>query len=302
MVMTLSAYAESFEFVVGDVNSSGMVITHTLTYDGSQVEVVCTLLMPASSHEEPMIEGHAASVGVNSDGIIVFCNSSGKPFCGVFSNESGTETYIYYKDNGQFAKVGGRASRANGAFASEFKRLKAYVGGGEAAAPGKQLRGGKRLPAKGDLTADVFATHPGGFMPEDCMDKDDVIKAIKDEGWPLHQNSFGDVGYRADLNFKVPFTLYGKPIWDYSISFNKGKISLYSIDTYGSSRTVPLATTKAFVDRMIKDLEKVGFTVVYKKVDEAGTYRAELKASDRKAEITTNKGGKIFFNIRMKSK
>lgn len=148
MVMTLSVYAESFEFVVGDVNSSGMVITHTLTYDGSQVEVVCTLLMPASSHEEPMIEGHAASVGVNSDGIIVFCNSSGKPFCGVFSNESGTETYIYYKDNGQFAKVGGRASRANGAFASEFKRLKAYVGGGEAAAPGKQLRGASVFPQR----------------------------------------------------------------------------------------------------------------------------------------------------------
>lgn len=284
-----------YAFFVKDSNGGGVF---SFEYDGSTVTVATAMgMLP---YEICALDVKGARVD-NTSGAVVFYDSARKTVAGLGCNSDGSGAYIVFPWDGEYTKVtqAGRDEE----FLAEFKRLKNSLSRGSASSSSSRNTTAQRpssegrLTARGDLTAYSLATHPIGFLPSGWRSETDIKQAMREEGWPEAN------GYRADLNFKVPFTLHGAEIWACGWSFNRGRLTMYSMDTYPMSGTVTEKRILTYVNKLLDSLTTNGFELLSHKVRNPGRgnmYDWNLSKGAIKVEITANSAGKVFFVVRVK--
>lgn len=289
MPLAVNAAGTEYSFVIYSNEA-----IFSLDYDGEYVTVSFSM-----SVGEPAVLRHSrvSMAGETTEGGVAFLDSSDKTVADVGCKSDGSGAYIIYLDSdGRYARVTGKGSDKE--FLAEFKSLKNALSGPSTSSEQRRSSAG-RLAAKGDITAARLATHPIGFLPSDWRSEADIMKAIREEGWPESKN----FRYRADLNFKVPFTLNGAEIWDCGWSFNRGRLTMYYMDTYPMSGTVTEKRILTYVDKLLDSLTANGFELLSHKVENPGRgnmYDWELSKGATKVEITANSAGKVFFVVRVK--
>lgn len=291
-----STFAADIDYAFFVKNSNGGGV-FSFEYDGSTVTVETSMGMLPYAICALDVKGARVD---NTSGAVVFFDSARKTVAGLGCNSDGSDAYIVFPWDGEYTKVtqAGRDEE----FLAEFKRLKNSVSKGSASsrnASAEKPSSEGRLPAKGDLTAYRLASHPIGFLPPDWRSEADIMKAIREEGWPESKN----FRYRADLNFKVPFTLNGAEIWDCGWSFNRGRLTMYSMDTYPMSGTVTEKRILTYVNKLLDSLTTNGFELLSHEVENPGRgnmYHWDLSNGATKVEITANSAGKVFFVVRVK--
>lgn len=227
----------------------------------------------------------------------------------VYVNNSGTQGYFVYRSNTDKNTYKLDLSKPENYLAT-FKKLKQAVESGafDKSTPKNRPNSASsvtasssgRLPAKGAKTADILATHPIGFLPPNCLSKSEITKALKEEGWPVNDHN----AYRADINYKVPFTIYGTNVWAADMGFEKGILVMYSFDTYEMTGKVTEKRILDYVDKFLVDLKKIGYELTSYKTDPGsrGTmYYWVLSNGKDKANITANSDGKVFFKVYLNS-
>lgn len=282
-----------YSFVIAKLSPS---MLFTLKYNGEYVTMSIDML---SMNEDPEVVRRArvGSLAETTEGGVAFFDTSDKAVAEVGCKPNGTGAYIIYLDRqGGYKRVMQTDSRHE-KFLAELNRLKSTLSGHSQSSSAQKPSSEGRLPAKGDLTAYRLATHPIGFLPSDWRSETDIKQAMREEGWPEAN------GYRADLNFKVPFTLHGAEIWDCGWSFNRGRLTMYSMDTYPMSGTVTEKRILTYVNKLLDSLTTNGFELISHKVDNSGRgnmYYWDLSKGATTVRIIANSAGKVFFTVRVK--
>lgn len=301
-----TAYSQIYEFRTVSFNKEGTSsLAKVLNIDQTTGKVKVSFIL--GSMNNIVLDTKIGNIFENNNSEIVIQNTDNEPIVAVFVNNSGSEGYFIYHDDADNKYYKVILSKPENYLAT-FKKLKQAVQSGAAGKLTPKNSAGTtsavtasspgRLPAKGTKTADILASHPFGFLPPNCLSESEIKKAIKEEGWPEAK------WYRADLNFKVPYTIYGTKVWSVDWSFINGQLSWYEFDTYEMTGNVTDKRILDYVGLFLADLKKIGYEIKSYKPDktEYGTYH-EWSLSNGKdvVEILTNFRGKIFFKVYLNS-
>lgn len=308
----LPANSQTYEFGTSSLNKeSASILNRDLTINQTTgtVKLVFSISSISGSFDDVVFDTRIGIILVNEKSEIVIGDSDDEFIAAVYVNNSGTEGYFVYNDVAENNMYKVSMSKPENNLAT-FKKLKQAVESGAfnkstpknsaASASSVTASSSGRLPLKGAKTADILASHPIGFLPPNCLSKSEITKAMKEEGWPVNDHN----AYRADINYKVPFTIYGANVWAADMSFDKGILVMYSFDTYEMTGKVTEKRILDYVGQFLTDLKKAGYQIIKHNTDrETGDahYYWTLSNGSNTVAITANSGGKVFFKVYLNS-
>ncbi len=308
----LLANAQTYEFGTSSINHESVSLLNrdlTINQTTGTVKLIFSMSSISGSFDDVVIDTNIGIILVNENSEIVIGDSYDEFVAAVYVNNSGTQGYFVYHSNSDNNTYKVELSKPEN-YLPTFKKLKQAVESGAfdkstpknsvASASSITASSSGRLPLKGAKTADILASHPIGFLPPNCLSKSEITKAMKEEGWPVNAHN----AYRADINYKVPFTIYGANVWAADMSFNNGQLSWYEFDTYHMTGKVTEKRILDYVGQFLTDLKKAGYQIVKHNIDrETGHayYYWTLSNGNTTVDISANSGGKVFFKVYLNS-
>ena len=123
-------------------------------------------------------------------------------------------------------------------------------------APGASIT----LPTSGELTPATFIRHPFGFMPKETLTQTEVSSLLSAAGWPSKPYDNTLIIIVSSSQFKIPFTMYGKPVTVMSMFWDKGQAFNHDMAVSDFKKDWSEAQATQYAARITNDLKKSGYS------------------------------------------